>query len=371
MALNSYDEWSPLREIIVGSPAGYDGHELDLSFRLFFKVFDEFTDASRKTIKKRYVEELCEDVEGLVAALKDASVTVHRPLPLTRPADFHTAHWRSIGTPALNVRDQALILGDEIIETPPQIRARYFENDLLKPVFAQYFARGAKWTVMPRPVMTDRSFDLTAARAKDPEHVPGDDELPVTAADMGAEMLFDAAQCLRFGRDIIVNAATANHRAGVAWLRRYLDGRFRLHTMHALDNNHIDTQVLPLRPGTLLLRNPGVLEFLPEPLRRWDRIYMPAPDPTDFPGYGSDDLTLTSLYIDMNVLSLDESTVVVNSQAPRLIKTLESHGFDVVPVRHRHRRLFGGGFHCFTLDTVRAGSGPEDYFGHSALKAID
>ncbi|MEK8174880.1 hypothetical protein NKH77_54960 [Streptomyces sp. M19] len=45
---------------------------------------------------------------------------------------------------------------------------------------------------------------------------------------------------------------------------------------------------------------------------------------------------------------------------PELMRELERHGFTVVPVRHRHRRLFGGGFHCFTLDTVREG-GPEDY----------
>lgn len=32
----------------------------------------------------------------------------------------------------------------------------------------------------------------------------------------------------------------------------------------------------------------------------------------------------------------------------------------MVPVRHRHRRLFGGGFRFFTLDTHRTG-GFEDY----------
>ncbi|MGD3112201.1 hypothetical protein [Streptomyces sp. YGL11-2] len=131
--------------------------------------------------------------------------------------------------------------------------------------------------------------------------------------------------------------------------------------MRSLDNNHIDTQVLPLRPGTLLLRSPHVIEHLPEPLKRWDKIYVPEPDPAEFPDYGPDDLTLISLYIDMNVLSVDERTVIANSQAPRLVKTLESHGFTVIPVRHRHRRLFSGGFHCFTLDTVRDGSGPQDY----------
>ncbi|MCX4672110.1 hypothetical protein OG453_36490 [Streptomyces sp. NBC_01381] len=73
-----------------------------------------------------------------------------------------------------------------------------------------------------------------------------------------------------------------------------------------MDSNHIDTQILPLRPGTLLLRGPEVLDRLPEPLRRWDKIYAPEPDPAEFPADGPNDLTLTSLYIDVNVLSLDE-----------------------------------------------------------------
>lgn len=52
--------------------------------------------------------------------------------------------------------------------------------------------------------------------------------------------------------------------------------------------------------------------------------------------------------------------MIVNDACLGLIRTLGDHKFTVVPVRHRHRRLFGGGFHCFTLDTVRTG-GPEDY----------
>ncbi|MBA3978033.1 MAG: glycine amidinotransferase, partial [Nitrosopumilus sp.] len=72
-------------------------------------------------------------------------------------------------------------------------------------------------------------------------------------------------------------------------------------------------------------------------------------------------LILTSKYIDLNVLSVDEDKVIVNSLFPELIQTLEKHKMTPIPVRHRHRRLFGGGFHCFTLDTVRAGS-MENYF---------
>lgn len=71
-------------------------------------------------------------------------------------------------------------------------------------------------------------------------------------------------------------------------------------------------------------------------------------------------MILTGPYIDLDVLSIDEETVMVNEACPELAAELERLGFIVVPVRHRHRRLFGGGFHCFTLDTVRTG-GLEDY----------
>jgi glycine amidinotransferase len=71
-------------------------------------------------------------------------------------------------------------------------------------------------------------------------------------------------------------------------------------------------------------------------------------------------LVLTSPFIDLNVLSVDPDTVLVNEASPDLQRTLEKNGFTTVPVRHRHRRIFGGGLHCFTLDTVRDG-GPEDY----------
>lgn len=120
--------------------------------------------------------------------------------------------------------------------------------------------------------------------------------------------------------------------------------------------------VLALRPGTLLVRSKDVADLLPPALANWDMIVPPPPEGNNFPRYEDDDLVLTSPFIDLNVLSVSPDTVLVNDACPELIRTLEQHRFTVVPVRHRHRRLFGGGFHCFTLDTVRDG-GPEDYLG--------
>lgn len=381
MMLNSYDEWSPLKEVVVGSAHNYVSHERELSFDLFFH--DNITKDNpsrsewyyprlsaveeprrdRSPIRQRYVDELTEDLDGIVKALESLSVTVHRPLDVQpTTAEVRTPAWSASVVPPLNIRDNTLILGDEIIETPPMIRSRYFETQFLTPIFADYFRHGARWTVMPRPLMTDASFDLSYATGG---HTAGGPMEPITdprpsAYDVGFEMMFDGAQCLRLGRDVLVNISTANHELGCDWLERHLEGRFRLHRVYRLSDSHIDSMVLALRPGTLLVRSAAVADQLPEPLRRWDMIVPPPAESNSFPEYEDDDLILTSPFIDLNVLSVSPDTVLVNESCPELIRTLERHRFTVVPVRHRHRRLFGGGFHCFTLDTVREG-GPEDY----------
>lgn len=377
MKLNSFDEWSQLREVIVGSAQNYTSHERELSFDLFFHDNIARTEwyyprlgapgagTDKKQvqlpIKQRYVEELNEDIEGIVSALESLSVKVLRPMDLNKDTtQVQTPAWSAAVVPPLNVRDIALIAGDEIIETAPMIRARYFETQFLKPVFAKYFERGARWSLMPRPWMTDASFDLSYANsgAGGPTE-PIEDPQP-TPYDVGFEMMFDGAQCVRLGRDIVANISTANHAMAVDWLERHLAGRFQIHRVYKLSDSHIDSMLLALRPGTLLVRSKEVANFLPEELRKWDMIVAPLPKENNFPKYDETDLVLTSPYIDLNVFSVSPDTVLVNDACPELIHTLEQHKFTVVPVRHRHRRLFGGGFHCFTLDTVRDG-GPENY----------
>ncbi|MEU8877669.1 glycine amidinotransferase [Streptomyces javensis] len=380
MRLNSYDDFTPLKEVVLGSADGYRDRLRDMSFDMFisdnlsgargyYPSISTWRDSEerrgrnsphRLAMKERFLDELIEDVEGIAAHLTALGVTVYRPRPpepdLTRVA---TPAFEAAVTPPLNVRDNTLVLGDEIIETPPTLRDRYFETQFLKPVFLDYFRQGARWTTMPRPMMTDRSFDpANVANAAPNIEVPVE---PVDSPyDVGLEPMIDGANCLRLGRDLIVNVSNANHDLAHDWLERHLDGRFRVHRMEKLTQSHIDSVVVALRPGTLLLRNPGVLDYLPEALRGWDTIVPPPPGIDDYPQYENGDPIPASPYIDLNVLSVDENTVMVNDACKTLVGTLEEHGFTVVPVRHRHRRLFGGGFHCFTLDTVRTG-GAEDY----------
>jgi glycine amidinotransferase len=363
LPVNSFDEWTRLREVIVGEPHGYSSHDIDASFRLFYldNVTPTAGEGSRElAIPHALVEELAEDVEGLCDALAEAGVRVLRPAPVTERTMIGSPWWSARETPPLNVRDQTIILGDTIIETAPHIRGRVFENDYLKPHFYRYLQAGSGWMAMPRPALALRSLDPSFFDGQpfDLSAVTGDTdtrELP----GLGHELIFDGAQCMRFGRDILVNVANANHELGFTWLRRTFP-ELRFHRLDAIADSHIDSIVVPLRPGLLMLRSMHYLEALPEPLHSWDIVIPPEQDEDAFPDYSSFGFNLASRYIDINVLSVDEDTVVVNSLCPDLMRTLEKKGLTVIPVQHRHRRLFGGGFHCFTLDTVRDGS-CEDY----------
>jgi len=376
MRLNSYDDFSPLKEIIVGTATNYAERVRDLSFEMF--ISDNLTGArgyyptirpssdeglgespERIAFRQRLADELVEDVEEMVTILEALSITVHRPMaPESVDRGVVAPAWSAPVTPPLNVRDNTLILGDEIIETPPTLRARYFETQFLKPIFMDYFDQGARWTTMPRPMMTDNSFDPGNEDAAPNIERPVDPR--PSRYDVGVEMMIDGANALRLGRDLIVNISNANHALATDWLERHLEGRIRVHRMHKLTQSHIDSVVIPLRPGTLLIRSEGVLDYLPESLRSWDTIVSPTPEIGDYPQYQNDDPIPASPYIDLNVLSIDEDTILVNDACKTLIRTLEDHRYTVIPIRHRHRRLFGGGFHCFTLDTVREG-GAEDY----------
>ena len=189
-AVNSYTEWGPLREVILGSHYNTTVGDLDLSMELLFH--DNLVRARRKhpghhyTIKKQYIDEREEDTAELAGLLTARGIVTRRPALLTNVKKIVTPYWESVTKACDNPRDRTLIVGDRIIETPCCVRTCYFENDLLKPLYYEYFNRGARWLSAPTPMMRDELFDKTAIGASCAEE------------DGRIEIMFDAAQCLRF-----------------------------------------------------------------------------------------------------------------------------------------------------------------------------
>ena len=63
----------------------------------------------------------------------------------------------------------------------------------------------------------------------------------------------------------------------------------------------------------------------------------------------------SSIWLSMNILSIDENTVIVEEKEKPLINLLEDYSFNVIPVPFFDAYKFGGGFHCQTLDIERDG----------------
>ncbi|WDZ83890.1 scyllo-inosamine-4-phosphate amidinotransferase [Micromonospora cathayae] len=347
-AVNSWDEFSRLHEIVVGDATHIRLPEQD-DPSAWLTCFPKLTrtELSRLQVGEvpaQIVEETNEDLAEFCASLRALGVTVHRPAPVDHSVEFGTPQWRSAGFKSYCPRDLTLVVGSTIIETASPTRARYFELFGLRPLFHDYLLRGATWLAAPRPQLADELYLF------DPDGLP----------DLGeTEPVFDAANVLRLGRDLFYQVSRSGNELGLRWLESTvrLLGDVRVHPLRGIYGyTHIDSTISFLRPGLVLL-NPGRVrpDAVPEPLRGWDVLWCPEPRRTASP-----QPTLSEHWISMNLLMVDEEHAVVDADQPELIAALERHGITVLPHRLRHSRLLGGGFHCVTLDTVRSG-GPENY----------
>jgi N-dimethylarginine dimethylaminohydrolase len=343
----SCNEWDPLEEIIVGNPLQARFPTADPSTRLA-----EFSDRSIREIPQgpfphQIIEETEEDLNGFIEVLQKLGVTVRRPETWPHDVKFSTIHWESKGFYNYCPRDIMLVIGNQVIETPNVMRSRFQETFSYRTILIEYLKSGARWYSAPKPMLLDSLFDVDLKRS-----IPRNDE-----------PAFDAANVLRLGRDLIYLVSSTGNEMGGQWLQTLLGDGYRVHFLKDVYyGSHIDSTLVALRPG-LMLCNPGRLsdDTLPEILKQWEVIYSPPMENTD--RYDADYLrkSIGSNWIDMNLLSINPNLVVVDQDQSALIKLLEKHGLDVIPLKLRHSKMLGGGFHCVTLDIRRNGT-LERYF---------
>ncbi|MGB5815463.1 MAG: inosamine-phosphate amidinotransferase 1 [Thermoanaerobaculia bacterium] len=338
----SCNEWDQLEEVIVGNPLQARFPTADRSTQLA-----EFPDRSLEEIPQgpfpqQIIEETEEDLNAFVAVLEELGIVVKRPETWPHEAKFSTIHWESEGFYNYCPRDIMLVIGDHIIETPTVIRSRAQETFSYRTMMVDYLKSGAKWYSAPKPMLLDSLFEV-------------DLDKPTPRND---EPAFDAANVLRLGPDLIYLVSGTGNEMGGQWLQTILGDDFRVHFLKDVYyGSHIDSTFVALRPG-LMLCNPARLndDTLPEILKQWDVIYSPPMESTD--KYDTDYLSksIGSNWIDMNLLSINPGLVVVDRDQTGLIKLLEKQGLDVIPLRLRHSKMLGGGFHCITLDIRRRGT---------------
>ncbi|MFI9387153.1 inosamine-phosphate amidinotransferase 1 [Kutzneria sp. NPDC052558] len=337
-----HNEWDPLEEVIIGS---IEGARAPISEENPFTVDFSAEDGTAGKIPppgplaQRVVDETRDDLEALSATLVDLGVTVRRPEYVDYSAVISTPDWHTTGFYGYCPRDVLLAIGDTVIETPMVQRSRFLEPYAYKDLLLEYFDSGARWLSAPKPRLADAMFDWTAEPGK----------------RLGEyEPVFDAANVLRFGTDILYLVSDSGNQRGAQWLQMVLGDRYTVHAAHDLyASTHVDSTVAPLRPGLVLLNPARVKEDnLPEFLRGWDKVWCPEPVDTGYVG----DFAYCSPWIGMNLLVVRPGVAIVDDRQVDLIGALERRGVEVLSQRLTHSRTLGGSFHCASLDVRRTGT---------------
>jgi glycine amidinotransferase/scyllo-inosamine-4-phosphate amidinotransferase 1 len=333
-----HNEWDPLEEIIIGTTRGARIARPDLGlYALEFDDLPSKDDIPSGPLPDKVIEETEEELSVLCEELTKLGVVVRRPEPRDHSAVISTPDWQSDGYYDYCPRDCLLAVGSTIIESPMVLRCRFLESFAYRQLLLEYFDSGATWISAPKPELRDGMYHP---------------ELPEYSRLADLEPAFDAANVLRLGTDLLYQVSDSGNERGLRWLQSVMGDKYRVHgCRNVYASTHFDSTVIPLQPGLVLLNPERVNdENMPEPLRHWEHLWCP-----ELVDIGWTDRPNASIWIGMNLLVIRPGLVVAEARQTDLIRLLERHGIDVIPLSLTHARTLGGGFHCASLDVRRTG----------------
>ncbi len=361
--VSSWNEWDPLKHVIVGRADGCcipaPEPALDAKVPEDSDMRGQYGPRPQETVDR--ANALLDD---FAAMLEKRGIIVDRPTPLDFNQPTATPDWKTetmFG--CMPPRDVLLTVGKEILEATMSYRCRWFEYLCYRPLLQRYYNDdpAMRHESAPKPRLTDEDYrpDYLSEKIGEQKRLEWTaDKYFVTTEE---EPLFDAADVLRFGKDLVVQHGFTTNLKGIDWLQRH----FPDHRVHAVNFPgdpypiHIDATFTPLRPG-LLLNNPQ--RRLPDDQRAlfekngWEIVDAAQPAHNAPPP-----LCYSSVWLSMNVLVLDPKTVCVEKSEVYQAEQMDKLGMNVVEVELRDAYAFGGGLHCCTADVLREGV-CEDYF---------
>jgi glycine amidinotransferase/scyllo-inosamine-4-phosphate amidinotransferase 1 len=303
MIISSYNEWSPLKTIIVGDATHANWPVNDPVFsKEGEKTTWKETPVPRGPVPQRVIDETNEDLDCLATTLASLGVEVVRPSTL----NFQSHDGMYNYCP----RDRLLVYGDTIVDTAMMYPCRDMELQCYHDVVDS----ATHYLFMPR----------------------------------NEGMVLDAANVCRLGDKMLYLESASGNKQAYQWLcQQFPNVEIELCNFYA--GVHIDSTIVPLREGLVMLNASRVkFDTVPRVFDGWHKIWVGDVIAQDFYQY-----PYASKWIAMNMLVVDPHTVICDRHQHNLIKTLKSYKFEVIPMELRHSRTLGGGFHCVTLDLRR------------------
>ena len=303
--INSHDEWSSLKRIVVGSATDANWPVNDPVFSLESeKTTWKETPVPRGPVPQWIIDETNQDLDVLATTLMSLGVEVVRPDPLN--FQVHDGMYNYCP------RDRLLVHGSTIINPAMMYPCRDMELQCYHDIVDE----AEHYLFMPR----------------------------------NAGLVLDAANILRLGPNKLLYLESASgNKAAYYWLLANLPSNTSIELCNFYAGVHIDSTIMPLREGLVMLNASRVnFDQVPRVFDGWHKIWV-----NNVVAQGFHEYPYASKWIAMNMLVVNPHTVICDRNQPELIKTLKSYRFEVIPMELRHSRTLGGGFHCVTLDLER------------------
>jgi len=353
--VHCHNEWDPLEEVIVGRPENAYVPEFTIEVKANCSptVWPFYKKYGGSPFPKEHVAKAVAEMDEVCNILTHEGVKVRRPDLLDWGKPYETPDFKTQGgLYAAMPRDILMVVGTELIEAPMAWRSRWFEFRAYRALLKEYFKAGAKWTSAPKPQMSDELYDQDYPMENlEQRHALAAQGKFVTTE---FEPAFDAADFIRAGKDIFVQRSQVTNQFGIEWMRRHLGPEYNIHQLTFKDPNpmHIDATFNIIGPG-LVIVNPDRYCHQTEMFEKAGWKLVTAPTPTissDHP------LWMSSKWLSMNVLMLDEKRVLCAKSEMGTRKMFEKLGITCVPVDIPHAWSLGGSFHCYTTDVRRRGT---------------
>jgi len=346
--INAWSEFQPLKQVMLGRAYPPE-------------TFDWHGNREQRETMRQIFEETEEDLQVLVGILESADVMVTRPdnIFTINGEDQVNLPWMQCGYPnhPLMPRDTLFPYGNTMFEMFTGSDNRYFENLAYYRENTTNWLIDGDWLSMPGVMVNTGQ-----------KYIDFEQDL---------KLIYHAANMIKLGDVVLCSQPYQRHdergkgtNYGRAWIERitkrlYPNTKF----INVRVGGHIDGKIALLKPGVLMTWNK---EWIPDELKNWDIIEID--DTHDMPedflntrkkrfhrdyvskwlshwiGYADESV------FDVNVLSIDEKTVIVTGDDKKARTAIEKRGIDTVYWKWRHQYFWDGGIHCLTSDWVRDGN---------------
>ena len=332
MLLNKFDNFTKCEAVIVGK----------VNHSLLNTV-----DSAIKDHVQFVFEQTEHTLSNIVNLLESLDVRVHRPKPVQHTSDMR------LNTPNMKLRgiknticptDSFAVIADTIVECASPEETAYYDHVQYKHIWQEYFDAGSKWIAAP---------------------IPTHDPINWTDQNGNAdgEILFDGPAINLCGDKMFVSATDVMNKRAKQWLCQQFP-QFEVITV-GKTHGHLDAYFSILKPGVIFSALPK--QELPSIFNTWEVIQSPeskyVPEEVVDTFLQDDDYENTTL--EVTGFSIDEQHYMMAKHMwqhhPEIVKQIESHKINCIPVEHSATRWLGQGLCCMVNSIARKGK-MENYF---------